>query len=106
MSFLQKSVAQSGISPSFDEMRTHLGLASNCGVHLLLTRLEERGFIVRRKGRARAIEVVRRQGESAREAQLRNALSKIADLTVLDIARAPDLPRAMARGVLEMVTCR
>lgn len=47
-----------GVSPSFDEMRETLGLASKSGVHRLVTALEERGRIVRKPNRARCIEIV------------------------------------------------
>jgi repressor LexA len=52
-------LADSGISPSFDEMKDALGLKSKSGVHRLITGLEERGFIRRLPHRARAIEIVK-----------------------------------------------
>lgn len=45
-------------SPSFEEMAQHLGIASKSGIHRLLTSLQERGFIRRRVGAKRAIELV------------------------------------------------
>lgn len=48
-----------GVSPSFEELRDALGLASKSGVYRLLGGLEERGFI-RRLSRARAIEIINR----------------------------------------------
>jgi repressor LexA len=50
---------ESGISPSFDEMREALDLKSKSGVHRLISALEERGFIRRLPNRARALEVVK-----------------------------------------------
>src|SRR3954449_5971692 len=50
---------ESGISPSFDEMREALELKSKSGVHRLISALEERGFIRRLANRARALEVVK-----------------------------------------------
>jgi repressor LexA len=44
--------------PSFDEMRVALGLKSKSGIHRMIEALEERGFIVRRTNRARAIQVL------------------------------------------------
>ena len=46
-------------SPSFDEMREALGLASKSGIHRLISGLEERGFIRRLANRARAIKIIR-----------------------------------------------
>ena len=56
--FIDKRLTQSGISPSFDEMREALDLKSKSGVHRLISALEERGFIRRLPNRARALDVV------------------------------------------------
>lgn len=50
---------ETGVPPSFDEMRRALELASKSGIHRLVTALEERGFIRRLPNRARAVEVIR-----------------------------------------------
>src|SRR3954451_5565393 len=57
--FIDDRLKQSGISPSFDEMREALELKSKSGVHRLISALEERGFIRRLPNRARALEVLR-----------------------------------------------
>jgi repressor LexA len=57
--FINKRLHDSGVSPSFDEMREALDLRSKSGVHRLISALEERGFIRRLPNRARAIEVVK-----------------------------------------------
>jgi repressor LexA len=59
LQFIQERLGDSGISPSFDEMKDALGLKSKSGVHRLITGLEERGFIRRLPHRARALEVTR-----------------------------------------------
>lgn len=59
-------------SPSFDEMKDFMGLQSKSGIFRLLKGLEERGFIARIHGRARAIEVLSRK-PSDREQRLREA---------------------------------
>src|SRR3569623_403749 len=59
LQFIQERLGDSGISPSFDEMKDALGLKSKSGVHRLSTGLEERGFIRRLPHRARALEVTR-----------------------------------------------
>ena len=57
--FIDGRLKESGISPSFDEMREALDLKSKSGVHRLISALEERGFIRRLPNRARALEVVK-----------------------------------------------
>jgi repressor LexA len=57
--FIEQRLGESGISPSFDEMREALDLKSKSGVHRLISALEERGFIRRLPNRARALEVVK-----------------------------------------------
>ena len=57
--FVRERLSQSGVSPSFDEMKDALGLRSKSGIHRLISGLEERGFIRRLAHRARALEVVK-----------------------------------------------
>jgi repressor LexA len=57
--FINKRLNESGVSPSFDEMREALDLKSKSGVHRLISALEERGFIRRLPNRARALEVLK-----------------------------------------------
>ncbi|GJD51704.1 LexA repressor [Methylobacterium crusticola] len=57
--FIQQRMRESGVPPSFDEMKDALDLKSKSGIHRLITALEERGFLRRLPNRARAIEVIR-----------------------------------------------
>ncbi|WP_439528657.1 transcriptional repressor LexA [Pannonibacter sp.] len=57
--FIHERLKESGVPPSFDEMKDALDLRSKSGIHRLITALEERGFIRRLPNRARAMEVVR-----------------------------------------------
>jgi repressor LexA len=57
--FINKRLSEDGVSPSFEEMKDALDLASKSGVHRLITALEERGFIRRLAHRARALEVLK-----------------------------------------------
>jgi len=57
--FIHRRLSQDGVSPSFDEMKEALNLASKSGVHRLVSALEERGFIRRLPHRARALEVLK-----------------------------------------------
>ncbi|HAO37358.1 MAG TPA: repressor LexA, partial [Hyphomonas sp.] len=45
--FINERIQETGVSPSFDEMKDALNLASKSGIHRLITALEERGFIRR-----------------------------------------------------------
>lgn len=62
--FIQAKLEESGISPSFEEMKEALDLKSKSGVHRLISALEERGFIRRLPNRARALEVLRQPDDS------------------------------------------
>lgn len=57
--FIQRRLEETGISPSFEEMKDALDLKSKSGVHRLISALEERGFLRRLPNRARALEVIR-----------------------------------------------
>ena len=57
--FIQERLEDTGISPSFEEMKEALDLKSKSGVHRLISALEERGFIRRLPNRARALEVIK-----------------------------------------------
>ncbi len=57
--FIHERIRESGVSPSFDEMKEALDLRSKSGIHRLITALEERGFIRRMAHRARALEVLK-----------------------------------------------
>ena len=57
--FISERLKESGVPPSFDEMKDALDLRSKSGIHRLITALEERGFIRRLPNRARAIEVIK-----------------------------------------------
>ena len=59
LQFIHVRLQQSGVSPSFDEMREALDLKSKSGVHRLVSALEERQFIRRLPNRARALEVIK-----------------------------------------------
>lgn len=57
--FIHERLKESGVPPSFDEMKDALDLRSKSGIHRLITALEERGFIHRLPNRARALEVIK-----------------------------------------------
>jgi repressor LexA len=57
--YIHERLAETGVSPSFEEMKEALDLKSKSGVHRLISALEERGFIRRLPNRARALEVMK-----------------------------------------------
>jgi repressor LexA len=57
--FINGRLQETGVPPSFDEMKEALNLQSKSGVHRLIIALEERGFIRRLPHRARAIEILK-----------------------------------------------
>ena len=59
LSFIDRHLKETGVSPSFEEMKEALTLRSKSGIHRLISALEERGFLRRHHHRARALEVVR-----------------------------------------------
>src|ERR1700735_2274896 len=63
--FIHERIKETGVSPSFDEMKDALDLASKSGIHRLITALEERGFLRRLAHRARALEVVKLPDQAA-----------------------------------------
>jgi repressor LexA len=57
--YIDARLSETGISPSFEEMKEALDLKSKSGVHRLISALVERGFIRRLPNRARALEVLK-----------------------------------------------
>jgi repressor LexA len=57
--FIHDRLEETGVSPSFEEMKEALNLQSKSGVHRLIVALEERGFLRRMPNRARALEVIK-----------------------------------------------
>jgi repressor LexA len=95
--FIQQRLEDTGISPSFEEMKEALDLKSKSGVHRLISALEERGFLRRLPNRARALEVIR-QPEDATPARA-SAPDNVVTMT-------PPAPRASvpdaANDVIEL----
>ena len=57
--YINQNLRETGVAPSYEEMREALDLRSKSGIHRLINALEERGFIRRLPHRARAIEVTK-----------------------------------------------
>ena len=81
LTFIHQKVRETGVPPSFDEMKDALDLRSKSGIHRLITALEERGYIRRLQKRARALEIVRlpeNTAEGVRPAATRNQALRLA----------------------------
>ncbi|MDJ0977794.1 MAG: transcriptional repressor LexA [Erythrobacter sp.] len=87
--FIQQRLEETGISPSFEEMKEALDLKSKSGVHRLISALEERGFIRRLPNRARALEVIK-QPEDATPAPRAQAVMPGVSDTVTSLGAAPN----------------
>ncbi len=68
LSFIDSHLKETGVSPSFEEMKEALSLRSKSGIHRLISALEERGFLRRHHHRARALEVVKLPENMAHQA--------------------------------------
>ncbi|CAH0496587.1 transcriptional repressor LexA [Novosphingobium sp. CECT 9465] len=103
LTFIQIRLEESGISPSFEEMKEALDLKSKSGVHRLISALEERGFIRRLANRARALEVIR-QPESAVSKPASAPLQPAANIASVAAPprAAPKATPAPANDVIEL----
>ena len=98
--FIQQRLEESGVSPSFEEMKEALDLKSKSGVHRLISALEERGFIRRLPNRARALEVLRQPDDvSNKVVAARSPANSGSALSAL--VRTPS-PAAPANDVIEI----
>ena len=77
LTYIAERLNIDGVSPSFEEMKSFLGLRSKSGVHRLVKALEERGFIERLPNRARAMRIKRHLGHNS-------ILSQAGQTSVLD----------------------
>lgn len=96
--FIQTRLEETGISPSFEEMKEALDLKSKSGVHRLISALEERGFIRRLANRARALEVLK-QPEDVSASGVR---APVANDIVRRAATPPTAAPAAANDVIEI----
>lgn len=89
LTFIHDRLAETGVSPSFEEMKDALELKSKSGVHRLISALEERGFIRRLPNRARALEVVKMPEQMTAKGKS-------------PIGKAPDIMPVAANDILEL----
>jgi repressor LexA len=94
LTFLSARLKETGVCPSFDEMKDALGLKSKSGIHRLISGLEERGFIRRLAHRARALEILREPEGAAAPAAASGQDSKSFDPKVIKGGFSPALKGA------------
>ncbi|MHA6719451.1 transcriptional repressor LexA [Sphingomonas sp. RS6] len=93
--FIADRLNETGVSPSFEEMKEALDLKSKSGVHRLISALEEREFIRRLPNRARALEVLRMPERGEKKAPAKSARPLVS-------SPASSVPPAAANDVLEI----
>ena len=99
--FIQTRLEETGVSPSFEEMKEALDLKSKSGVHRLISALEERGFIPRLPNRARALEVLRQPDDVAGAIAAKAPAAAPSNVVELRPAPKPAAP-APANDVIEI----
>ena len=104
--FIHSRVQETGVSPSFDEMKDALELKSKSGIHRLITALEERGFIRRLAHRARALEIlklpegVQNSANEVASAQAKSNVVSLADAALKSSSEASSDPSSMTVPVM------
>jgi len=97
--FIHTRVQDSGVPPSFDEMKEALDLRSKSGIHRLITALEERGFIRRLPHRARALEIIKlpdAMSDGSQRRQIPSATDSVPRHPPADLAPPPAYMAAQA----------
>ncbi|MFL4990798.1 MAG: transcriptional repressor LexA [Microvirga sp.] len=95
--FIHERLRETGVPPSFDEMKDALDLKSKSGIHRLITALEERGFIRRLPNRARALEVIRLPESTSGAGSQRRFTPSVVEGGLAGKAKAAPPPASDAR---------
>lgn len=103
--FIHEKMSEDDIPPSFEEMKTALGLKSKSGIHRLISALEERGYIERLPHRARALEIKRLPDgfQTQNSNNVGTVLNKIKNLTPANFDEIPLLGKIAAGTPIEAV---
>lgn len=95
--YIAACLQDTGVPPSFDEMKDALGLRSKSGIHRIIIALEERGKIVRLPNRARSITLADENLFLRLPAELTSRLTTIADKHGISVTEAAT--RAIVHGL-------
>ena len=99
--FISQRLDETGISPSFEEMKDALQLKSKSGVHRLISALEERGFLRRLPNRARALEVLKMPDNVVAMSGAASASDDAPPSNVVPMKRPAPAPQA-ANDIIEV----
>ena len=99
--FISQRLDETGISPSFEEMKDALQLKSKSGVHRLISALEERGFLRRLPNRARALEVLKMPDNVVAMSGAASASDDARPSNVVPMKRPAPAPQA-ANDIIEV----
>lgn len=58
LEYVDETLAKTGVSPSFEEMKEFMGLKSKSGIHRLIFELEKKGYVRHLPNQARALEIL------------------------------------------------
>ena len=61
LKFIEKTMFEQEIAPSFEEMKDFMGLKSKSGIHRLVASLESKGYIKHHPNQARTLEIIHRK---------------------------------------------
>jgi repressor LexA len=102
--YIHGRLQETGVSPSFEEMKSALALKSKSGVHRLIGALEERAFLRRLPNRARALEVLRLpETAAARPMEAVRAAARVIAQVANDIREIPLAGRIAAGLPIEAI---
>jgi len=90
--FIHGRLAETGVSPSFEEMKDALDLKSKSGVHRLVGALEERQFLRRLPNRARALEVMRMPEDASPVGRSASARASVSQIAAARARRSASMP--------------
>lgn len=103
MRFIEQHIEASGVSPTYDEIKTRLGLSSKSRVYFLVSELVARGHLVRLPGKCRTLAPaahLRDPKNPVRDALCR-IISIAGDAEGADTGRLRDLIRRMRQIAFE-----
>lgn len=96
--FIDARLRETGVAPSFEEMKDALQLKSKSGVHRLVEALVERQFLRRLPNRARALEVLRQPGQPGAATSAPDRAAPVTDIAVARARLRPE-PEARVRSI-------
>jgi SOS-response transcriptional repressor LexA len=97
-----RTLTVDGVAPTVRELMAHLGVRSSSRVQEMIEALEEQGFIRRRPGRYRCIEIVERYGSGLSDARIASMSDEALESAHARIGAALTHRRALSQSMGEM----